>query len=320
MDSLFGIRMSLLAVILLASCGVILLCLVFLGLRNRVMLKLGLRNIPRRRTQTVLIVVGLMLGTLIISAAFGTGDTMTYSFRSLALDSLGEADELIHTGGSMSFIGPEIVIGDTSGSMYASQVNFFNQSRFTTLSAQVASQQANQDASALLIDALAPVIVNQEALVIDHTSRQSERQVTVVGYDPSGADSFGKLRTTDGKRVTFTELGANEVYLEQGMADRLDAAPGHELELFLATNKPFRVTVRAVIRPGVLPGSLLMNLAQVQSATNHPEQINAILVSNVGGPYSGAKHSQAVVKFLKTLLRGTPLQVNNDKEMILFAG
>src|SRR3972149_2919721 len=101
MDSLFGIRMSLLAVILLASCGVILLFLVVLGLRNRVMLKLGLRNIPRRRTQTVLIVVGLMLGTLIISAAFGTGGPMSYSFRSLALDSLGEADVLIHTGGSM---------------------------------------------------------------------------------------------------------------------------------------------------------------------------------------------------------------------------
>jgi putative ABC transport system permease protein len=319
MDSLFGIKMSLLVVILLASCGVILLGLVFLGLRNRVMLKLGLRNIPRRRTQTVLIVVGLMLGTLIISAAFGTGDTMTYSFRSLALDSLGEVDELIHTGGAMSLIGPEITIGDSTGSMYPRQITFFDQSRFTALSAQVASQQANQDASALLIDAMAPVIVNKEALVIDYTSRQSEKQVTVVGYDPVDADSFGALRTTSGKRVTFSELGANEVFLEQGMADRLDAAPGHELELFLAANQPLRVTVRAVIRPDVLPGSLLMNLAQVQDATNHPAQINAILVSNVGGSFSGAKHSPVVVKFLKTLVKGTNLQVNNDKEMLLLA-
>src|SRR5512137_651703 len=138
MDSLFGIKMSLLVVILLACCGVILLCLAFLGLRNRVMLKLGLRNIPRRRTQTALIVVGLMLGTLIISAAFGTGDTMTYSFRSLALDSLGEVDELIHTGGSMNLIGPEINIGGSSGSMFPRQITFFDQSRFTALSAQVA--------------------------------------------------------------------------------------------------------------------------------------------------------------------------------------
>ena len=319
MDSLFGIRMSLLAVILLASCGAILLCLVVLGMRNKVMLKLGLRNIPRRQTQTVLIVVGLMLGTLIISAAFGTGDTMTYSFRSLALDSLGEADELIHTGGSMSLIGPRIMIGNSSEQMYSGRVTFFNQSRFTTLSEQVAARQANQDASALRIEALTPVIVIQEALVVDHTSRQSEGQVSVLGYDPSTANSFGKLNTTNGKRVTLTDLGADEVYLEQGLADRLAAAPGHELEIFLATNKPFRVTVRAVIRPGVLPGELLIGLAQVQSATNHPDQINAILVSNVGGSYSGAKHSQTVVKFLKSQLAGTNLKVNNDKEMLLFA-
>jgi putative ABC transport system permease protein len=319
MDSLFGIRMSLLVEILLASCGVILLLLAVLGFRNRVMLKLGLRNIPRRQTQTALIVVGLMLGTLIISAAFGTGDTMTYSFRSLALDSLGEADELIHTGGSLSLIGPKIIIGDSSDLMYSDRIIFFDQSRFKTLSTQVASQQANRDASALLIDALVPVIVNKEALVVDLTSRQSERQVSVVGYDPSTADSFGQLRTTSGKRVTFTELGANEVYMEQGMADRLAAAPGHELQIFLATNKPFRATVRAVVRTGIIPGDLMMNLGQVQSATNRPDQINAILVSNVGGSYSGAKHSQAVVRFLRTLVKGTELKVNNDKEMLLFA-
>jgi putative ABC transport system permease protein len=319
MDSLFGIRMSLLTVILLASCGVILFCLVVLGLRNRVMLKLGLRNIPRRRTQTVLIVVGLMLGTLIISAAFGTGDTMTYSFRSLALDSLGEADVLVHTGGSMSLIGPSIMFGNSSDALNFNRVTFFSQSRYTTLSAQVASQQANQDESALLIDGLAPVIVIQEALIVDYTSRQSEGRVSVVGYDPSTADSFGKLRSTSGKQVTLSDLGANEVYLEQGMADRLDAAPGHELAIFLATNKPLQVTVRAVIRSGVLPGSLLMHLAQVQSATNNSDKINAILVSNVGGSYSGAKHSQEVIKFLGPLLKGTSLKAHNDKELLLFA-
>jgi putative ABC transport system permease protein len=319
MDSLFGIRMSLLAAILLISCGVILLGLVFLGLRNRVMLKLGLRNIPRRRTQTVLIVVGLMLGTLIISAAFGTGDTMTYSFRSMALDSLGETDELIHTGGSMSLIGPKIVIGNTSGEYYPSQINFFSQSRFTSLSAKVASQQANQDASALLIDALVPVIVNKEALVIDYTSRQSEGMVSVIGYESFAADSFGQLRTTSGKRITFGELGENEVYLEQKMADRLMAEPGHELDIFLVANKPFRATVRAIIPTGIVPGDLIMQLWQAQSASDHPDQINAILVSNVGGPYQGASHSPTVVKYLKSQLGGTNLKVHNDKELLLYA-
>jgi putative ABC transport system permease protein len=302
-DSLFGIRMSLLVVILLASCGVILLLLVFLSLRNRVMLKLGLRNIPRRKTQTVLIVVGLMLGTLIISAAFGTGDTMTYSFRSLALDSLGQVDEIVSKGGSINLLQSGIVIGGSSGSMYPGWETYFKQSYFTYLSDQVAARRASQDPSALLIESLTPVLMNQEALVIDYTSRQSEKQVTVVGYDPASADSFGELRTTGGKHVTFQELGANEVYLEQAMAGRLGAAAGHELALYLAAGKPFRVVVREVIRQGVLPGSLLMNLAQVQAATNRPDDINAILVSNVGGAYSGSKHSQAVVRFLTDFRR-----------------
>src|SRR5512136_1620309 len=110
MESLFGIPMNTLAIGLVAGCALIVAGLVVLGLRNRVMVRLGLRNIPRRRTQTALIIVGLMLGTLIISAAFGTGDTMTHSFRALALDSLGQADELIYTGGPMNLVGPKIAI------------------------------------------------------------------------------------------------------------------------------------------------------------------------------------------------------------------
>ena len=47
--------------------------------RNRVMLKLALRNIPRRKSQTILIIVGIMISTLIMAAAFGTGDSITFS-------------------------------------------------------------------------------------------------------------------------------------------------------------------------------------------------------------------------------------------------
>ena len=66
-----------------------------LALRNRLSLKLGLRNIPRRRAQTVLIVVGLMLSTTLITSALGTGDTMTYSVRTGASASLGRVDEIV---------------------------------------------------------------------------------------------------------------------------------------------------------------------------------------------------------------------------------
>ena len=52
----------------------------------------GLRNIPRRRARPVSIVFGLMLATLLITAAFGTGDTMTYSMRQAFTAGLGGTD------------------------------------------------------------------------------------------------------------------------------------------------------------------------------------------------------------------------------------
>ena len=126
MEEFFGIiSMDDLAVYLLIAVGLILVTLFVLGWRNRVVMRLGLRNIPRRRAQTVLIVFGLMLSTLIIAAAFGTGDTMTNSFRALALNDLG--DEIwatpaiadgslyIRTRGKLSsFAAPQEVESDSS--------------------------------------------------------------------------------------------------------------------------------------------------------------------------------------------------------------
>src|SRR3989304_6829 len=74
---------------------VVLLVLAVVGWRNKVMLKLGLRPIVRRRTQSGLIIVGLMLATLIITAAFVTGDTLSYTIRSLVVEELGPVNEMV---------------------------------------------------------------------------------------------------------------------------------------------------------------------------------------------------------------------------------
>src|SRR6187399_1255757 len=95
MDELFGVSMTLIAGICLVITIGILLLVAYIAWRNPVMFKLGLRNLPRRKAQTALIIVGLMLSTLIISAAFGTGDTLTSSVTSEVYKTLGEADEWI---------------------------------------------------------------------------------------------------------------------------------------------------------------------------------------------------------------------------------
>src|SRR6476660_2158604 len=87
--------MSGILTVLVALLAICLLSVAWVAWRRRVIFKLGVRNIPRRKAQTVLIVVGLMLSTLIIAAALGTGDTIDHSATAATYDQLGHADELV---------------------------------------------------------------------------------------------------------------------------------------------------------------------------------------------------------------------------------
>src|ERR671923_770413 len=95
MDEIFGLPIAGIMVVLLALLALCLLSVAWVAWRRPVIFKLGVRNIPRRKAQTILIVVGLMLSTLIISAALGTGDTIDWSATSATYESLGEVDELV---------------------------------------------------------------------------------------------------------------------------------------------------------------------------------------------------------------------------------
>ncbi len=95
MDSIFGLPISGVMVSLLIALGLCLLTVAWVAWRRPVIFKLGVRNIPRRRAQTTLIVVGLMLSTLIISAALGTGDTLDYSLTKDVYENYGNVDTLV---------------------------------------------------------------------------------------------------------------------------------------------------------------------------------------------------------------------------------
>src|SRR5664280_3685219 len=95
MKSLFGIPMNSLMIGMLAVFLTATMVVVVLAALNPLFFKMGLRNIPRRRAQTVLIIVGLMLSTVIITSALGTGDTLSYSVRSTVTNGLGSVDEAV---------------------------------------------------------------------------------------------------------------------------------------------------------------------------------------------------------------------------------
>jgi putative ABC transport system permease protein len=81
MESLFGIPIDQVAAALVGVFFLGVVVIAVIALRNRVVFKMAVRNIPRRRAQSTLIVVGLMLATLLFSASFTTGDTLAHSIR-----------------------------------------------------------------------------------------------------------------------------------------------------------------------------------------------------------------------------------------------
>ena len=89
MEEIFGVDTDRIMIGVVIGFLLIIAGIGTLALLNRIVLKIGLRNIPRRPAQTALIVVGLMLSTLIISSALGTGDTMNHSIKLAATKGLG---------------------------------------------------------------------------------------------------------------------------------------------------------------------------------------------------------------------------------------
>lgn len=80
---------------LVGAVTAILLYLAFLWWRNPVLMKIGLRNLTRRKGQSVLIVIGLTLSTIIVISSLGVGDTLRFSVQKQAVSAYGKVDEII---------------------------------------------------------------------------------------------------------------------------------------------------------------------------------------------------------------------------------
>ena len=95
MNEVFGVSMTTIMLALLGLLAACLLSVAWVAWRRPVIFKLGVRNIPRRKAQTVLIVLGLMLSTLLISAALGIGDTVRHSETAHVYALFDHVDELV---------------------------------------------------------------------------------------------------------------------------------------------------------------------------------------------------------------------------------
>ena len=106
MSKVFGLPTTELAIAMTSLLVIIFAIIAISATRRFILVKMGTRNIPRRKGQSILIVIGLMLSSAIIATSLGIGDTVRHSIRSVAFDFLGPTDEVI-TGPGKQLFGEE---------------------------------------------------------------------------------------------------------------------------------------------------------------------------------------------------------------------
>ena len=281
MEELFGLSMNVLMMVVLAIFLAVTVALAFLAFRNRIMLKMGLRPIPRRLGQTVLIIIGVMLSTVIISAAFGTGDTISFSIRTEVLKELKTIDEVVFPARAEA--------DDSFGS--AAYVPY---ARFEELRAELADFDE--------IDGLLPAI-GESVPAVNVRNSQTEGFMRVSGVDPGHVDGFDMSTLISGEAFDLADLADDEAYINDKAAEELEAVVGDELRLFINGQSP-TFEVKGIVERGGVSGrdpTLIIPLERAQGIFGRDGEINSIVVSNRGDVLEGVELSKSVTRRLRLL-------------------
>ncbi len=241
METLFGLQMQYIAAGLTATLLILILAIAIIAIRNRFLIKLSLRNIPRRRTQSILIIVGLMLSSTIVAASLAIGDTITGSIRNAVLEGIGDTDIRISKPAFGVLDDPKI----TAEEIEEIAVKLYSDPR---------------------VDGIMP-ISTETAPVLNQRTRLTEARATVRGYNVDGSlgnfkpqaqggpgiDSrlspFELKPSVNGDEIDLASLADDEVLINENLGNNLEAQPGDVLTIVTPSGRQdFRL--RAVMQKG----------------------------------------------------------------------
>ncbi|MFN8487778.1 MAG: FtsX-like permease family protein [Caldilineaceae bacterium] len=238
----------------------LLVYLLFVSLRKPVLAKLGVRNIPRRPAQSILIVLGLTLSTIIIVSSLSTGDTLSYSVQRHAVEAYGEVDEVIAPpllsalaamgGGNNPNAQPTATADTTtnedntaaenSASQTQQQLQQLTQGGLTSvltvlegglpgISMARYQQLRTEAAKEPQIDAVAPSILFP-TIIRDDTTGQGEPLGFVFAVDSDYDQKFG-LTSVDGQTVKMDALqpGIGNIFAQAANLFSLAESAGKQL-------------------------------------------------------------------------------------------
>ena len=271
-------------VLLLLGVAVVLL---LLALRHRLAFRIGMRNAYRARTRTILLVLGLLVATTIVSGSLVVGDTVSQVAVHYTVLALGHNDELV---GNQS----------PSGAYAA-----FPYSVYTDLKAGTAGNSN--------IAGMAPEVIGRVS-VFDRSSGVPQPSLYLIGANASQTSQLGDFVADNGTRLAGP--GPGEVFLDNLAASELNASAGDAVLLYGVGATPVPSTVQAVVQDdqrGSFPtgglgnfGSVFTSLPLAQRLENYTNAINAISVTNVGDQAHRLSVAPAVSASLNSTLSELP--------------
>src|SRR5918997_612018 len=222
MDELFGIPTNQLTLVLFGAFAAGAVILAVLAARDRTSLRMAVRNIPRRKTQSTLIVTGLMLATVLFSAAFTTGDTLTNSLRTQALEDIGRVDVVVKAKQPESDV----------GAAWGPGVTVTPEAREKYFDEDLVGEIRNRLSGVGSVTGVAP-LAKESVPVTSTRTDLSEPRVDVLGVDADSMHGFDHLTTASGDTLSVTDLGENRVYLGAQTAEGLGVEAGDSVEASL---------------------------------------------------------------------------------------
>ncbi|MCO5224603.1 MAG: ABC transporter permease [Thermomicrobiales bacterium] len=315
MEKLFGIPMNTIMIVLLVLLFISLLAVIYVAIRRPVIFRMGMRNIPRRKTQSLLIVIGLMLATLISSAALTVGDTLNHSVGNEVYSYLGEIDQVV-LGGEFDGESAEL-----SGIL-------------TEVLPAVSVDQVRAAADGLEVDAVGGILVStgpaisvdtsgdvdlSNPMVLFDNAQASEPMVGIVGADQQTFTDF-KVTDTDSKPVDVTSLGADKVLVNAKLAENIDVGVGDTI-VYVVGNQFYTAEVAGIVPTQFISGAfiqpqtagMIVDLDHLRTITGQTDGWSTVLISNSGGVRGGVDHSEAVTDGLNERLADAGLNVNGIK-------
>ena len=259
--------------------------------------RLSTRNAVRRPVEAILVIVGSLLGTAIITGSLIVGDTIDRSIRAAAYDQLGPVDEIVS-------------VPQADGAAL--------QRRFDGFSSHV-------------IDGVLPLTSTGAAVIKPGRAGGTQPRAQLLEVDFAEARRFGGDASATG--ITGATPRAGAAAVTSDLADKLGIRPGEQIVVFAAGGNVALTVDRVLPRRGiagfwtidgrqqsynvfVAPGTTAALAASGGSTLSEPPQA-LLAFSNTGGVESGAARSTAAVAAIDRRLSGIAARARPVKRDLL---